>query len=242
MLNKLNLFFLPFAGGSKYSYRRYEDTSSQFFNIIPLEYPGRGARTAEPLLRDAGTLVNDLYQQVKEIIATQRYGLFGHSMGGLIGCLLARKITNSGHPPPVHLFFTGAAGPFAVSRNKRKRYLLNKPDFLEEIRKLKGCPQEILQNEDLLDYFEPILRADFTASENYVYTEHPPMNIPITVITGTEEDLTMDEIRSWQKETRWPVDFLNVPGDHFFVLKDPDSIIGIITQTLTAHFKTIRDE
>ncbi len=45
---KLNVFFLPFAGGNKYSYRDFKEKAPSFINIISLEYPGRGAKKLIP--------------------------------------------------------------------------------------------------------------------------------------------------------------------------------------------------
>jgi surfactin synthase thioesterase subunit len=232
--NRLNVFFLPFAGGSRYSYRAIEERAPGTIRVIPLEYPGRGARVGEPLLTDTENLVNDLYRQVYPIIASDpNYALFGHSMGGLMGYLLARKLISTLQLPAVSLIVSGTAGPAVVSGETQKRHLLADPEFAEEISQLNGCPPEILENKELLSYFMPILRADFTATESYVYREEGRLDIPITVITGRDELLETGEVRSWQLETKRPVAFHYLPGDHFFILKEPDAVIRIIAQTLS---------
>ncbi|MHA4811619.1 thioesterase II family protein [Flavitalea flava] len=228
-MKKTNLICLPFAGGNKYSYRDYERKAPSILNIIPLEYPGRGARIQEPLLSDINALVADLYQQVKGMLDHPSYAIYGHSMGGLIGCLLTREIVLRNHRPPLHLFITGTAGPAAPSRRDTKRHLMEKAEFLEEIKNLNGSPDGVLKSEELLDYFEPILRADFKACESYVYEESGALNVPMTVITGTEEDMEEEEIALWQKESNQTVDFRRMPGGHFFILNYPDSILEIIT-------------
>jgi len=208
-----------------------------------LEYPGRGNRAGESLLTNADILADDLYHQVATIISNnEHYAIFGHSMGGLMSYLLTRKIKLRRHPLPLHLFITGTAGPFALTRGHRKVHLLNKLEFIEEIKSLNGCPPEILQNNELLNYFEPILRADFATTENYVYTNHAPFNIPMTVITGREEDLAWDDVQSWQRETVLPVDFRYIQGDHFFIFKDPEAVVEIIIQKIKSYFKSFRYE
>lgn len=237
-MEKINLFCLPFAGGSKYSYRLYEEHLPSFLNLIPLEYPGRGTRTGEPLKEDIRQLVNDLYLQVENKIDRAPYAIYGHSMGGLLCYLLARKINEEGRTPPVHLFITATSGPAALSRTEKKRHLLDKKSFIEEIRNLNGSPDEILQNDELLDFIEPILRADFKVSENYAYIRQEPLDIPVTVITGTKEDMKPEDIRLWQQETRKTVDFRRMPGHHFFIFKYPYEIVGIIAKKLLVHHKS----
>lgn len=236
-MEKMNLFCLPFAGGNKYSYRKYEENAPPFLKVVPLEYPGRGTRVQEPLLGDVFALVDDLYEQIRPQLEGRSYAIYGHSMGGLMGYLLTRKIRENGHSLPLHLFVTGTTGPAAPSRQEKKRHLLGKEAFLEEVRSLNGVVEEILQNEELMQYVEPILRADFKVIESYEYTQEPCLDVPFTVITGTREEMKMEEIYLWQKETNANVNFIRMPGNHFFINQYPYEIIQVIAKKLLAYTK-----
>jgi surfactin synthase thioesterase subunit len=233
----INLFCLPFAGGNKYSYQKYNEKAPSFLNIIPMEYPGRGARMKESLISDAEVLVDDLYNQIRKSGDQIEYAIYGHSMGGLIGYLVARKLIDNNHRPPLHLFITGTCGPSSPSRSSKNRHLLPKEEFIQELKNLDGIPDEILQNEDLLSYIEPILRADFKTCETYKYGDYPPLNLPFTVITGTDEEMDLVDIHLWQKETECPVDFRQIPGKHFFIFKYPRVVVDIISKKLSVHTK-----
>jgi surfactin synthase thioesterase subunit len=234
----VNLICLPFAGGNKYSYRVLESKMPSFLNAVTLEYPGRGSRIAEPLLTDAYPLAEDSFRQLKKIITRGPYALYGHSMGGLLACLVTRKIVESGLQLPLHVFISGTSGPAAPSREKKKRHLLEKDAFIEEIRTLNGSPAELLEDTELLEYFEPILRADFKASESFVYRPAAPVEVPFTVITGTEEDMTLEDIGLWQKESRIDVDYFRMPGGHFFIFDSAADILEIVTRKI----QTIKTE
>ena len=233
----INLYCLPFAGGNKYSYQKYIEKAPSFLNLIPLEYPGRGARMKEALISDSDVLVNDLYNQIKKNANDTEYAIYGHSMGGLIGYLLSRKMIENNHRPPLHLFVTGTCGPSSPARSAKNRHLLPKDEFIQELKNLDGIPDEILENEDLLSYIEPILRADFKTCETYAYQEQAPLNIPFTVITGTDEEMTSEDIEMWQRESETPVDFRQIPGKHFFIFKYPRVIVDIISKKLSVHTK-----
>lgn len=237
MKKNINLFCLHFAGGNKYSYREYAEKAPSFLNIIALESPGRGARMREPLISDIHALVNDLYNQMSDRVDELPYAIYGHSMGGLVAYLLALKLIKNSHRAPLHLFITGTTGPSSLSRGEVKRHLLGKEEFIKEIKELGGMPDEILQNEELLQYFEPILRSDFMVSENYIHEDHEPLNIPFTVITGTEEDMELEDIHLWQKESTDRVDFKRLPGNHFFIYKYARDIVEIIAKKLYTHTK-----
>ena len=80
------------------------------------------------------------------------------------------------------------------------------------------------------------------ASENYVYVNYPPLEIPFTAITGTEEDMELEDIHSWQSETNSVIDFRQILGKHFFISKYPPAIVDIICEKLSVHPKLINHE
>ena len=230
MRKKINLLCFTFAGGNKYSYRPFSDRVPSFFNVITIEYPGRGARIKEQLISDMDMLVDDLYRQASASIGADKYIIYGHSLGGLVAYLMALKLRENNHRMPEHLFITGTSGPSSSTRSEKMRSSLPHDEFIQEIKDLGGMPDEILASEDLLNYVEPILRNDFKVSETYVYQECPPLDIPVTVITGTEEDMEMEDILLWQKESKQAVDFRQMPGGHFFILQHVDAIMDIISE------------
>jgi surfactin synthase thioesterase subunit len=232
-MNPINLFCLPFAGGNKYSYRAYEDNTSAKLKILTIEYPGRGERIKEPLITNMEGLVADSFKRIKPLIKGMPYAIYGHSMGGLVAYLLCRKIFDTtGMIRPLQLFITGTVGPVCQAKKGIKRHLLPKSQFVEEIRSLDGCPEEVLGNDEILDYFEPILRADFRVSETYQYIKEEPLNLPVTVITGTEEDMLAEEIESWQSETTQSIEFSRMPGKHFFILNYPGELLRTFSRKL----------
>ena len=230
-MEKTTLLCFPFAGGNRYSYRKYEENAPPFLEIVTMEYPGRGSRYHEPLRFDMQSLVDDLYIRIRDRIRQGNYAFYGHSMGGLVGFLLARKIEANKEPAPRHLFVTGSNSPSSGS-DDIKRHLLTKDEFIEELRRLKGCPDEVLDDTGLIEHYEPIIRADFKASEEFVYKRSQPLGIPITVITGTREKMKTEEVRLWQTETTAAVDFRLLPGDHFFISKYYNIIIEIIVKKI----------
>jgi len=231
-MQRINLICLPFAGGNRYSYRPYEARTPAFINLIPIEYPGRGSRIGEPLLTDIDSLAEDACRQVRAIAEKGRYAFYGHSLGGLMTLLVARKLIAAGHAGPEHLFITGTAGPSAPVRGSKKTWLLGKEEFVQQLRELNGSPEQILNDAELLDFYEPILRADFQVSETYIYSPAEPVSIPITVITGLQEDITDEDALLWKKETTAVSSFNKMPGDHFFIFDHPGKIMDIIAHRI----------
>ncbi|MCW3466330.1 thioesterase II family protein [Chitinophaga nivalis] len=237
-MEKINLICLPFAGGNKHAYRHFEAVAPSSLRLLPFEYPGRGQRTHEPLLDDVHDLAADIYRQVKNILSNRTYAIYGHSLGGLIAYLLTRMIVENGHEPPAHLYITGTSGPADPARQQDPKHLLPIADFINIVREMDGSPAEVLQHEELLHYLEPILRADFKASELYRYEEKPPLDIPITVVTGTREVMSAESIRLWQQETTIPVDFRRMPGNHFFINRFSYELMQLIAKKTVTQIKT----
>ncbi|MBL6449148.1 thioesterase [Fulvivirga sp. 29W222] len=228
----IKLFCLPFAGGSKYSYRGYETDAPADIEVIPIELPGRGQRIREPLMTDLEALVDDLYDKLAPQLDLGPYAIYGHSMGAFLTHLLTKKILANNHEKPLHLFLTGCRGPSVDDPDKGK-HLLPKDKFVDKLIEYGGSPDEILQDRQLFDFFEPILRADFEAIESYKHDSSEPHNIPMTVMIGDQEVTTADDARAWQKESTIPINFIEFPGKHFFIFDHQKEIMEIITSTLT---------
>ncbi|GAA3512779.1 mutanobactin A biosynthesis thioesterase MubT [Aquimarina addita] len=229
-LYKIKIIALPFAGGNKQSYRDIEKLKPRNLEWITLELPGRGARFKEKLLDDLILMVNDLFSQIIMHIPKGDYIIYGHSMGTLLGYELVKKLIINNLPLPNCLFFTGRGSP--ETNSSEKTSTLPNPLFWKKIREIGGLTDEILECQELLDLYYPILKNDFKAIENYKYKK---MNfqfpIPIHVCLGKDEvgtgnkKTSISEVENWGKETVFPVEpeFLN--GDHFFIFKHPQLIM-----------------
>src|SRR5207249_1764467 len=132
---------------------------------------------------------------------------------------------------PTHLFFSGHAAP-SVPDLKPPRHLLPPEEFFNELRRMGGMPDEILQSTDLMLLFEPIIRADLRAVYNFTYHKSTPFDIPITIMIGKDEDITDEDVLKWQDETLRRIKIVYVDGGHFFIQTHPLLIIDEITRTL----------
>lgn len=230
---EITLYCLPFAGGNAFSYRHFQAHLADAIQVIALELPGRGRRFKEPLLTAMATMIVDLFLQVQDGIKNNnRYAIYGHSMGALLGYELTRYILQANLPPPQHLFFSGRKAP-SVANNTPPKHKLPKEAFMKSVKDLGGCPPELLAHQELTDLFEPILRADFQAIETYVYTPSSPVNIPITILHGSDDDeVTYDQLLPWQQETCQQLLIQSFLGDHFFIFEHLAQIGRLLSQTL----------
>lgn len=214
----IKIIVLTFAGGNKYSFSKLHKNIS---NFSVLEYPGRGQRVNEDLILDLDNLMEDVFLQItNKINYCNDYIIYGHSMGSLIGYLICQKIEELGLPKPIKLVVSGKKPP-AIKREKKIAHLTDNI-FWDEIVKLGGIPEELLNHPELVEHYTPILKADFTIIENYQYIKKDKLTIPIDVFYGSEEEITEEEIKGWEEETTGLVNITQMEGNHFFIFKHVD--------------------
>ena len=226
MMKKPQLFLLHFAGGNSFSYRTMEQFLNDF-DVVPLELPGRGRRTTESLLTDYDEATYDLYKQVNKRLNTLDFALYGHSMGAYLSLSLAGLLERDGKNVTC-LIVSGSPGP-GVGLNKR-RYMLDDEAFVDEIKKMGGMPDDFFTSKELIDFFLPILRADFEISEEHKIPQ--PVKTPIFAIMGSAEE-KKKEITHWAGFTLNTFTYEILEGNHFFIHKWPDLIAQRIKEQFT---------
>ena len=226
---RINLFCFPFAGGSVYSYRPFLSYCPPDINIVPLELPGRGRRTIEPLLTCIDEMVDDMYSRIKSHLS-EPYAFYGHSMGTVLALRTAWKIREEGLTMPLSMIMSGRGGP-SNPEPVTCRSDLPREEFFLKLRELGGSPDEVFSNEEVKSYFEPILRADFKALENYNYQPHNhPVSVPFAVMVGNEEGIALEKAMLWQQETTFQITVNTYSGGHFFIFDQPHAIVPEITR------------
>lgn len=223
-MDKPQLFLLHFAGGNCYSFQ-FMMPFLKKFEVTPVELPGRGKRMKETLIRDFDRAAEDIYHQIMEKLTASRFVIYGHSMGATLGLRVASMLERNDCPPD-YLIVSGNSGP-GLKEGEVKRYLMESHRFMEELKRLGGMPEEILQNPELLEFFEPVLRADFEALEKEELDDEPFINIPIYAVMGSKEkDVAF--IENWANYTRNQFSYRVLDGDHFFIYDHPQKMAQLI--------------
>lgn len=237
-MNKPQLFLLHFAGGSCYSYDFLRPYLNHEVDFIPIELPGRGKRFRTPLIKDKSHAIQDYYAQVKKLRNGEPYLIYGHSMGATLGLNLTREMEKE-RDPPFQLIVSGNAGPGYERIDKegneietKTRYLMSEEEFKEELRDLGGAPEEVLDNDELYQFFSPIMRADFELLEKDSFSEKGmKTNVPILSIMGTDE-MTSNQITNWKNFTTNTFDHRLLEGNHFFIHDRPEALAAIILRQI----------
>ncbi|MGE7433793.1 ACP S-malonyltransferase [Kitasatospora sp. NPDC001175] len=208
------LFCVAYAGGDERAYAGLTEHLPDV-DVVTLERPGRGRRSSEPLLRELPAIVDDLLRQLRNRLDAP-YALYGHSLGARLAFLLCHRLREEGLPAPAHLFVSGESGP-AIPSRERHTWELPTDAFWAHLKQLGGIPAELWEHEDLMAYYERVMRADFAALGAYEHEDAPPLDVPVTAMTGESEWFTQADVDAWQRESTRPLTTHRFPGDHFFI-------------------------
>lgn len=228
---KTILVMFPFGGGNTYSYRGLIEHLEKTYDIVCVELPGRNYFMSEPLVANIDRLVEFVLKTwISPCMQNRPYVFYGHSMGALIAYELTKEIVRRNMSAPSHVIASGRAAPSVA----RKRILHDLPSaqFWDELKRMGGMPESLLQNEELCEYFEPIIRNDFKAVETYRYTSTMPLNIPMTVMSGSNENISKDALDLWKKETTGEIRFLEYSGNHFFLFDHIPEVVSSIEKVV----------
>lgn len=233
---RLRLFCIPYAGCGASVFRTWSDNFPQEVHVCPVQLHGRENRLAEPPFTRLSPLVEALAQALIPYLSMP-FAFFGHSMGALISFELVRYLRKHDMAIPVHLFVSGYRAPQLPDRDP-PIHNLPESEFIEELRKLNGTPEEVLQNAELVQLLLAVLRADFALCETYSYWAEPPLTCPISAFGGlADSKASRDEIAAWGHQTTGTFTMRMLPGDHFYLHRLQAPLLQLVSQKLMQAFR-----
>jgi medium-chain acyl-[acyl-carrier-protein] hydrolase len=227
----LRLFCFPYAGGNALIYRAWPEHLPWTVEVCAVQLPGRGERLRETPYRDMPSLVGALADALLPHL-DKPFAFFGHSMGALISFELIRELRRRGGPLPAHLFVSGRRAP-QLTKDDPPTYDLPEAEFLEDVRRFNGTPQEVLEHPELMQLLLPLLRADFAICQTYDYRPEPPLDCPISAFGGLQDvDVPRDYLEAWREQTAASFSVRMLPGDHFFLRTFQPLLLSTLAQPL----------
>jgi len=226
---KTQLFLIHYAGGNCYSYQFLLPHLSAF-DVHVIELPGRGKRMQESILDNFSMAIDDLYNCISAKRNGNPFIIYGHSMGSELGFVLTSRFEAAGNMP-LHLIVSGNPGP-GIRENKN-RHKMEHDDFVMELKKLGGVPDEFFESSELFEFFEPVIRADFKIIETKDDITAIRIQTPVIALMGSEEE-HHEHIDNWKNFTRGNFQSQLMEGDHFFIFKHPQKLKEVITSRTVA--------
>jgi medium-chain acyl-[acyl-carrier-protein] hydrolase len=229
---KIRLLCFPYAGGAPSVFFGWPELLGPEVDVIWVQLRGRGSRFLEKPLHDVKEIAEEVAAAVVKLDETP-FCFYGHSLGALVAYEVARILRRDGHRQP-GLLLMGAARAPHLERILPPLAHLPDREFVDAIQtRYSGIPEAVLQDEELMQLFLPVLRADFNAYEGYRHTSEPALDQPIAAFAGSEDPVvTVDAVNEWHRHTSAAFATYTLPGDHFFLTSNRDRLVQIVKQTL----------
>ena len=228
---QLRLFCFPYAGGGALLFRDWHAQLPTSVEVYPVQLPGRGNRMHERPFTNLSVLVEAAAAELLPYF-DKPFAFFGHSMGAVISFELTRLLRRIDGPLPCHLFVAGARAPQLPDPDPPS-YNLPEPEFLQRLQEIKGTPAAFFDKPELMQLILPLVRADFSICQTYVYSEESPLDVPLTAYGGlSDEEVSPDFLKLWQRQTNGPFKIRMLPGDHFFLNTASQYFLQVLSQDL----------
>jgi medium-chain acyl-[acyl-carrier-protein] hydrolase len=220
-----HVYAFPQAGGGCSTFAALADLLAPDAAVWGLNLPGRQARFLEPPRTALDPLLDEL---AADLAPRGRPVLFGYCSGALLAFLLARRLRRDGLAQPASIIIASYPAPDRAAPPKAL-HTLGGTEFWQEILSYGGVPDRVAGQPDFREIFEVALRADYELLAGYEYTDEPPLDVPITVLTGDADPVLQPaDIEGWRKHTTGAFRTVRVPAGHWLL----DGDLGPIAETL----------
>ena len=225
---RTRLICLPHAGGSASYYFPLSSALAPEFEVYSVQYPGRQDRHKEPFVDSIEDMADQVYAAVATLPAAPT-AFFGHSMGAALAFEVTRRLEVAGRQA-VTVFASGSRAP---SHYGDEREYKDDTALVEVMRQLGGTDPRVLNDPELLDTFLPAFRNDYRALQAYHRGTDVTISAPVVVLSASDDPKTSEiAARAWLEHTTGGGAVHMFTGGHFFLEKQPQRVIDVITSTL----------
>lgn len=230
------LFCFPHAGAAATVYRPWlSPAADRAFEVHAVEQPGRGTRGRERGVDGFGPLVAELAAHVlAELGDRDRYAVFGHSFGSMIGLAVAAAIAAESGRPPVRAVLSAGLPP-AAHRPVDEAADLDDDALVQRISALGGTPAALLSGGPLTRLVVRQFRADYAVRSAFSAQTGLRVDFPLTLIAARDDPhAPPNRMADWARHTTAETRTVTLDGGHFAAMDDPRPVLDAIRTHLTA--------
>lgn len=226
----VRLVCFPHAGGSASFYRTWARRLAPAVELLIVQYPGRERRIRERCVEDLHHLA-DLIHEALDPLLERRLALFGHSFGAAVAYEVARRVEQRSRSRVAKLFVSGRDAPHR--QRPTCRHLADDDRLWEELRRLGGTTEAVLDSPQLRSLVLPALRSDYRASATYQPRPGRPLACPIVALMGEQDpEVRYNGVRSWRELTLGGFELRSFPGGHFYLVPREAELLAELRRQL----------
>src|ERR1700722_5196521 len=224
----VTLICVPFAGGNPEVFGPWADWLGTEVELLAVRLPGHGRRMREAPFATWDELVGDTIDALTPFLS-RPHAFYGHCFGGRLAYELAQ------HADPamtVRLFVSGCRSPDTPAADTQVHQLPD-ADFCSALARIGVAPAEVLGNAALMRILLPAVRGEIRLAELWGGRPGASLDAPITALYGSEDRTAERQaMAGWSGGSTAGCEFVQIPGDHFFLHADPPRLREVINSRL----------
>jgi medium-chain acyl-[acyl-carrier-protein] hydrolase len=224
----VTLICAPYAGGNPEVFGPWSEWLGTDVDLLAVRLPGHGRRMRDTPYGTWDELVDDTIDALTPFLS-QPHAFYGHCFGGRLAYELAHRAHTA---MTIRLFVSGCRSP-DVPIGGTAVHTLPDTEFCSALAQMGAAPAEVLGNEALMRILLPAVRSEMRLGELWDDRHGAGLEVPITAMYG-REDLTRERqgMTGWPRFTTRGCEFVEIPGDHFFLLENPPLLREVINSRL----------
>ncbi|MFH9293899.1 thioesterase II family protein [Streptomyces sp. NPDC017520] len=224
------LLVLPHAGGSAGFFHSWGTEFDSGTELLVARYPGRQDRLGDPCI----TAMDELADRVTEAVLPFHdvpLSLFGHSMGASLAYEVALRLRHRHGSSPAALHVSSRVPPHRL--NPRALHEQGDEALIEEVRRLGGTDDAVLDEPGLREIILPAMRADFAIVGTYGPRPADPVGCPVYAYIGDEDPGTsVEDMSAWSDVASGGFRLDVLPGGHFYLVEQREPLLRAVLARL----------
>ncbi|MEU9967211.1 thioesterase II family protein [Streptomyces malaysiensis] len=227
---RARLVCLPHAGGTATFFHPWAGALGPDIEVLATRYPGRQERIAEPCATSIEQLADPLAAELLPFLDAP-VAFFGHSMGASLAYELALRLQPAHADRLAGLFVSSREAPHLVT--PKEIHLGTDDELIAEVVRLGGADAALLDDPGIRDIVLPSVRADFGIAGTYRAAAPHPVGCPVVAYAGDRDPgAGENEMRHWSEVAGHSFDIRVLPGGHFYLNAERDSLTNDIRRRL----------
>jgi medium-chain acyl-[acyl-carrier-protein] hydrolase len=221
------LVCFPCAGGGASMYRRWSEFLPDA-EVWAANYPGRESLHGQPFAASVDEIVA-LFLEQKDFFSEKPFVVYGHSFGALVAFLVAYGLQQKGIEAKAVCVSARRAPQLSAQMIITD---LSEAQFMVELDRLGGMPEAIRSNQEMMDFYLPIIKADLALNDHGRSSADQRVICPLYLFSATEDKAaSQNELAEWKNATASRFEHKPFEGGHFFIQDKPHEFMAV--------FKTI---
>ncbi len=226
---KLILICVPYGGGWSTIFNSWEPYLEPEIALLSAKFPGRGERMEEPSYEN----MQELVQEISPVIGAYELPIvfYGGCFGGLCAYEIIKELQETYHKKVKHFFTNSLISPRYI---EEKVFLSqwSKEELADELLRRGELPEEVLGDEEVLEFLLPGIRADYKIYENYRYQEKGKINVDMSIFYNDSAVLRQEADKDWEHLIQGSCERIPMACDNLFAAESQIEIAKQINSKL----------